>query len=598
MVTAGSAPYSAPTATYPENSASASTASGCGKPTPAIAPRRTGGTASGTGSSFSLGSEALGAESNGPVAPGARALVAGWASASRLQPVTIDAAVAGAAEVSIAAHTGNLALDFIPPRCEVQSAGPPKLSTKAHAIARWRVTATLEVGVDREPAHTRSTFPLARVSFRCANRQARHEPETHQVRVRHGRSRLVDRQGARQRIGRRAARGARAARHARQARPVHQRRSGHDEPVPARRGLRHRRRRRDRPRPRPLRALHHRADDAAATTSRPAASTRRSSRRSGAASTSARRCRSSRTSPTRSKRACRDATEGASTSPSSRSAAPSATSSRSRSSRPIRQMKVEAGPQNALSMHVTLVPYIATAGELKTKPTQHSVKEMREIGIQPDVLHLPHARCRSRKRRRRRSRSSRTCPSRRSSRRSTSSCIYEVPLMLPHRGARRADRASASTSGAARPISRAWQRIVERFKKPARGTVKIGDRRQVRAPEGRVQVAARGARPRRARERLQGRPRVHRLRADRAARAPETLLAHLDAVLVPGGFGDRGTEGKIAAIGYAREQQDPVLRHLPRHADRGRRVRAQRRGPRRRELDRVRPRHAARRSST
>ena len=52
----------------------------------------------------------------------------------------------------------------------------------------------------------------------------------------------------------------------------------------------------------------------------------------------------------------------------------------------IRQMKIEAGPQNALSMHVTLVPFIETAGELKTKPTQHSVKEMREIGIQPDIL--------------------------------------------------------------------------------------------------------------------------------------------------------------------------------------------------------------------
>src|SRR3954452_17187128 len=52
----------------------------------------------------------------------------------------------------------------------------------------------------------------------------------------------------------------------------------------------------------------------------------------------------------------------------------------------IRQLKIEAGPQNALSVHVTLVPYIETAGELKTKPTQHSVKEMREIGIQPDIL--------------------------------------------------------------------------------------------------------------------------------------------------------------------------------------------------------------------
>src|ERR1700681_3500542 len=52
----------------------------------------------------------------------------------------------------------------------------------------------------------------------------------------------------------------------------------------------------------------------------------------------------------------------------------------------IRQMKIEAGLQNALSVHVTLVPFIPTAGELKTKPTQHSVKEMREIGIQPDLL--------------------------------------------------------------------------------------------------------------------------------------------------------------------------------------------------------------------
>ena len=52
----------------------------------------------------------------------------------------------------------------------------------------------------------------------------------------------------------------------------------------------------------------------------------------------------------------------------------------------IRQLKLEAGPTNALSVHVTLVPHIPTAGELKTKPTQHSVREMREIGIQPDIL--------------------------------------------------------------------------------------------------------------------------------------------------------------------------------------------------------------------
>ena len=90
-----------------------------------------------------------------------------------------------------------------------------------------------------------------------------------------------------------------------QARSVHQRGSGHDEPVPARRGLRHRRRRRDRPRPRPLRALHRREPVASSATSRPAASTRRSSPRSAAATTSAARSRSSRTSPTRSRSASR-----------------------------------------------------------------------------------------------------------------------------------------------------------------------------------------------------------------------------------------------------------------------------------------------------
>ena len=85
----------------------------------------------------------------------------------------------------------------------------------------------------------------------------------------------------------------------------------------------------------------------------------------------------------------------------------------------IRQLKIEAGPQNAISMHVTLVPYIETAGELKTKPTQHSVKEMREIGIQPDILLCRTKQTAHARRPRRRSRSSRTCRSRPSSARST-----------------------------------------------------------------------------------------------------------------------------------------------------------------------------------
>ena len=121
------------------------------------------------------------------------------------------------------------------------------------------------------------------------------------------------------------------------------------------------------------------------TTSRPARSTRRSSRRSGAASTSARPSRSSRTSPTRSRRA-------SATRPTACDVAIIEIGGTvgDIESLPfleaIRQFTLEAGAQNALYIHVTLVPYIAAAGELKTKPTQHSVKELREIGIQPDIL--------------------------------------------------------------------------------------------------------------------------------------------------------------------------------------------------------------------
>ena len=153
-----------------------------------------------------------------------------------------------------------------------------------------------------------------------------------EIHPRDRRRRLVARQGPRRRLDRRAARRPRLQGRAAEVRPVHQRRPRHDEPVPARRGLRHRRRRRDGPRPRPLRALHQPGHDPATTTGRPARSTCRSSRRSGAATTSGAPSRSSRTSPTRSRTAS-GPSRTTSTSSSSRSAAPSATSRACRSSR-------------------------------------------------------------------------------------------------------------------------------------------------------------------------------------------------------------------------------------------------------------------------
>ena len=138
----------------------------------------------------------------------------------------------------------------------------------------------------------------------------------------------------------------------------------------------------------------------------------------------------------------------------------------------VRQLKLEAGPQNALSIHVTLVPYIATAGELKTKPTQHAVKEMREIGIQPDILL-----CRSQ------------MPLNRSVKEKIAlfsnvaveaviaaldvSCIYEVPLLLHAEGLDELIAERLNIWSRAPDLS-TWVRICERFKKPSKGSVKIG----------------------------------------------------------------------------------------------------------------------------
>ena len=187
------------------------------------------------------------------------------------------------------------------------------------------------------------------------------------------------------------------------------------------------------------------------------------------------------------------------TSPSSRSAAPSATSSRCRSSRRSASSRSRPAPQNALSVHVTLVPYIATAGELKTKPTQHSVKEMREIGIQPDILLCRCDRPLSRaiegedrallQRRRRRA----------SSPRIDVACIYELPLALHAEGLDEQRHRAAQHLGAPAATSRRGTRIVERFKKPVARRGEDRRRRQVRPPPRLVQVAARGARPRRPR---------------------------------------------------------------------------------------------------
>ena len=222
----------------------------------------------------------------------------------------------------------------------------------------------------------------------------------------------------------------------------------------------------------------------------------------------------------------------------------------------IRQLKIESGQKGAISVHVTLVPFIASAGELKTKPTQHAVKEMREIGIQPDIL---LCRC--------------DRPLSRSMKEKISlfsnvavecviaavdvDCLYELPIALHGEGI---DEKVTELLGiwARQPDLTPWHRIVERFKKPARGTVKIG----VVGKYVHLRDSYKSLHEALIHGGLTNDVRLDLQYIDSEQieeRGAEALLAGLDAILVPGGFGDRGTEGKIQAIRYARESKVPFF---------------------------------------
>jgi CTP synthase len=222
----------------------------------------------------------------------------------------------------------------------------------------------------------------------------------------------------------------------------------------------------------------------------------------------------------------------------------------------IRQLKVESGHQNAISVHVTLVPYIATAGELKTKPTQHAVKEMREIGIQPDILLCRCDRPLSRAMKEKISLFSNVAVDCVIAAVDVS-CIYELPLALSAEGI---DEKVTELLNiwARQPDLSPWHRIVERFKKPSRGAVKIG----VVGKYVHLRDSYKSLHEALVHGGLDNDVGVDLEYIDSEQieqRGAEEMLSGLDAILVPGGFGDRGTEGKIEAIRYARESKVPFF---------------------------------------
>jgi CTP synthase len=221
----------------------------------------------------------------------------------------------------------------------------------------------------------------------------------------------------------------------------------------------------------------------------------------------------------------------------------------------IRQFRNDIGRRHVLYIHVTLIPFISTSGELKTKPTQHSVNELRSIGIQPDIIVCRSDRPISADLREKLSLFTDVEP------RAVVSCVdaahvYEVPLMLRDEGLDGlvVDKLGLETRA---PKLDEWIALVQRMR-DAKGTVRIGlvgKYVQLRDAYLSVIEALRHACIEHGRN-------LEVIWVDAESLKDEELEAELEAadgILVPGGFGVRGTEGKIKSVRYARENDVPYL---------------------------------------
>ncbi|GAB6034383.1 CTP synthase [Galenea microaerophila] len=220
----------------------------------------------------------------------------------------------------------------------------------------------------------------------------------------------------------------------------------------------------------------------------------------------------------------------------------------------IRQMGVEQGRDNALFMHLTLLPYIAVAGEVKTKPTQHSVKELRSIGIQPDILV-----CRS------------ELPLSESERKKIAlftnveeqavinsldaDTIYAVPRMLHEQ---KLDDLVVKRLGIeGQPLDLSdWDAVVKAQMNPQRSVdiAMVGKYVDLtEAYKSLIEALIHAG------IHTHTDVNIHYIDSENLETDGLAALENMDAILVPGGFGERGVEGKIKAIQYARENKIPYL---------------------------------------
>ncbi|QEL64812.1 CTP synthase [Oryzomicrobium terrae] len=220
----------------------------------------------------------------------------------------------------------------------------------------------------------------------------------------------------------------------------------------------------------------------------------------------------------------------------------------------IRQMGIEEGRNNTCFMHLTLLPYIATAGELKTKPTQHSVKELREIGIQPDVLLCRADREIPEDERRKIALFCNVMPEAVIEVLDADS-IYKIPAML--HGQMLDQIVCHKLDILARPADLSvWDRLVEAMEHPEHEVDVAFVGKYVDLTESYkslIEALKHAGMHNRAQVN------IHYLDSEDIEKDGVGVLKGMDAILVPGGFGKRGTEGKIAAIRYARENKIPYL---------------------------------------
>lgn len=221
----------------------------------------------------------------------------------------------------------------------------------------------------------------------------------------------------------------------------------------------------------------------------------------------------------------------------------------------IRQLKFDLGKDRVMYIHVTLIPYVRAAGELKTKPSQHSVKELRSIGIQPDILV-----CRTEEDLSEdiKAKLALFCDVDREAviQLKDASSIYEVPLMLAKEGFDREVIKRLGLQCREADLSD-WEEMVARVRSLDKKVTIALVGKYVELPDAYLSVAES---LKHAGFQYNTEIIIKWIDAEKIEKeGPETILQDVDGILVPGGFGERGIEGKIATAAYARQNRIPFL---------------------------------------